>query len=177
MYTGGINCCFATVYITRVYNTFNTWFQSSDTIFGGPFSVRVTAGESAVFTCTVSCTDAITWFATKHPHAARQSVSALTNYTRVVSQCTNDEVYTEALIITTTVDINTTLLQCAAMNFNVCRNAAECKLRPRLCFSRFAEITGKVVCYSLHTLISSLHMLISSLSIVMLSMNRRQLSA
>ena len=106
--------------------------------------MRVTVGEFAVFTCTVPCTDAITWFATKHPHAPRQPVSALTNHTKVVSQCTNDEVYTEALIITATVDINTTLLQCAAMNFNVCRNAAECKLRPRVCFSRFVAITGKV---------------------------------
>ena len=114
----------------------------SDTIFGGPFSVRVTVGASAVFTCTVPCTDAITWFVTKLPHAARQPASALTNHTKAVSQCTNDDVYTEALIITATVDINTTLLQCAAMNFNVCRNVAECK--PRVCFSRFAEITGKV---------------------------------
>ena len=119
-------------------------FNLSDAIFGGPFSVRVTAGEFAVFTCTVPCTDAITWFATKHSHVARQSVSALTNHTKVVSQCTNDEVYTEALIIIATVDINTTLLQCAVMNFDVCRNAAECKLRSRICFSRFAAITGKV---------------------------------
>ena len=106
--------------------------------------MRITVGESAVFTCTVPCTNAITWYATKHLHAPRQSVSALTNHTKIASQCTNDEVYTEALIITATVDINTTLLQCAAMNFNVCRNASHCKLRPRVCFSRFAEITGKV---------------------------------
>ena len=120
-------------------------FNLSDTAFGGPFSVRVTVGESAVFTCTVPCTNAITWFATKHLHAARQSVSALTNHTKIVSQCTSDDVYTEALVITATEDINTTLLQCAAMNFDVCRNPAESKLRPRLlCFSRFAEITGKI---------------------------------
>ena len=104
--------------------------------------MRVTVGESAVFTCTVPCTDAITWFVTKHLHAPRQSASALTNHTKVVSQCTDDEVYTETLIIIATVDINTTLLQCAAMNFDVCRNASDC--RPRVCFSRFAAITGKV---------------------------------
>ena len=129
-------------------------FNSSDTIFGGPFSVRVTAGESAVFTCTVPCTDVITWFATKHPRAARQSASVLTNHTKIVSQCTNDEVYAETLIITATLDINTTLLQCAAMNFNVCRNASDC--RPRVCFSRFAEITGEVK--SLYILITMLSM-------------------
>ena len=127
-------------------------FNPSDTIFDGPFSVRVTVGASAIFTCTVPCTDAITWFATKLkiPHAPRQSISALTNHTKIASQYTNEEVYTEALIITATVDINTTLLQCAAMNFDVCRNAAECKLRPRICFSRFAEITGKVDQFAFH---------------------------
>ena len=106
--------------------------------------MRVAVGESAIFACTVQCTDAITWFATKHLHAARQSVSALTNHTKSVSQCTSDDVYTEALLITATVDINTTLLQCAAMNFNTCRNASRCKLRPKVCFSRFAELTGKI---------------------------------
>ena len=141
-----MHCYFATVAACVYQNLV------SDTIFGGPFSVRVTAGESAVFTCTVPCTDAITWFATKLkiPHAPRQSISALTNHTKIASQCTNEEVYTEALIITATVDINTILLQCAAMNFNVCRNAAECKLRPRICFSRFAEITGKVDQFAFH---------------------------
>ena len=120
------------------------YINLSDTTFGGPFSVRVTVGESAVFTCTVPCINAITWFATKHLHAARQSVSALTNHTKSVSQCTSDDVYTEALLITATVDINSTLLQCAAINFNTCRNASHCKLRPRVCFSRFAELTGKI---------------------------------
>ena len=113
-------------------------------MFGGPFSVRVTVGESAIFACTVPCTNAITWFATKHLHAARQLVSALTNHTKIISQCTSDDVYTEALLITATVDINTTLLQCAAINFDVCRNASHCKPRPRVCFSRFAELTGKI---------------------------------
>ena len=106
--------------------------------------MRVTVGESAVFTCTVSCSNAITWYTTKHLHANRQLVSAQTNHTKIVSQCTSDDVYTEALLITATVDMNTTLLQCAAINFDVCRNTSECKLRPRVCFSRFAEITGKV---------------------------------
>ena len=106
--------------------------------------MRVAVGESAVFTCTVPCTNAITWYATKHLHASRQSVSALKNHTKVVSQCTSDDVYTEALLITATVDINSTLFQCAAINFDVCRNATHCKLRPRVCFSRFAEITGKI---------------------------------
>ena len=113
-------------------------------MFGGPFSVRITVGESAVFTCTVPCTNAIIWYSTEHSHATRQSISALTNHTKIVSQCTSDDVYTEALIIPATVDINTTLLQCATMNFNVCRNASHCKLRPTVCFSRFAKITGKV---------------------------------
>ena len=118
------------------------YINLTDTAFGGPFSMRVTVGESAVFTCTVPCTNAITWFATKHLHAVRQSVSTLTNYTKSVSQCTSDDVYTEALLITATVDINSTLLQCAAINFDVCGNASECKLRPKVCFSRFAELTS-----------------------------------
>ena len=128
-------------------------FNLSDTILGGPFSVRVTAGESAVFTCTVPCTNAITWYATKRLHAPRQLVSALTNHTKIVSQCTSDDVYTEALLITATEDINSTLLQCAAINFDVCKNASECKLRPRVCFSRFAELTGKV-CDILHLILA-----------------------
>ena len=126
------------------------YINLSDTAFGGPFSVRVTVGESAVFTTnnvftkklTVPCINAITWFATKHLHAVRQSVSTLTNHTKSVSQCTSDDVYTEVLLITATVDINSTLLQCAAINFDVCGNASECKLTPKVCFSRFAELTS-----------------------------------
>jgi len=54
------------------------------------------------------------------------------------------EMYTEVIAIPATVDINETLLQCAAVNINSYRNTLGSRWQPGVCYSRFAEIIGMI---------------------------------
>jgi len=54
------------------------------------------------------------------------------------------EMYTEVIGIPATVDINETLLQCAAVNINSYRNTLGSRWQPGGCYSRFAEIIGMI---------------------------------
>ena len=54
------------------------------------------------------------------------------------------EMYTEVIAIPATVDINETLLQCAAVNVNSYRNTLGSRWQPGVCYSRIAEIIGMI---------------------------------